>query len=420
MRGTLKAGPRNEATEETQPGMSRPPDPIARIDAWIVTIPRDTPYLGPAGPTERPNAQGYLVRAGNRTVYPVMDRSLLLRATTSSGAVGWGETYGIVAPRATAEILRDLLVPFAIGRDPAAPVPLHDDLRDLMRVRGSTGGFMGDALAALDIAVWDLAARLAGLPLATLLGGARRTRLPSYLSGLPRPTLAARIDFAAEAASRGFTAFKFAAVVSEQGEVAELAGLRRALGDSARIAADLHWRYSAPEAIALIARMAPHDLFFAEAPVAPEDSAGLARVARNAAAPVAAGEEWYSADEAAPRLDGLAIVQPEMGHAGVTEFMRIAALARARHARLMPHATIGLGIFLAASLHASATQPHCVLHEYQHSVFDRNLRFLEGTMRLEGTDYVLPDGNGLGVTPSAEIWAHAEPAWGETEARGGS
>ena len=85
----------------------------------------------------------------------------------------------------------------------------------------------------------------------------------------------------------------------------------------------------------------------------------------------------------------------------------------------MPHATIGLGIFLTASLHAAATQPHCDLHEYQHSVFDRNLRFLDGTLRLDGTDYVLPEGDGLGVAPSADIWKHAEPAWGNPETRGG-
>lgn len=195
-----------------------------------------------------------------------------------------------------------------------------------------------------------------------------------------------------------------------------IAGLRSALGDAARIAVDLHWRYEAGTALSLIRRMAAHDLFFAEAPVAPEDIAGLARVAVASPVPVAAGEEWFSADEAAPRLEALAIVQPEMGHTGVTEFMRIAQLARYRHARLMPHATIGLGVFLAASLQASVTQPHCEMHEYQHSVLDRNLRFLEGGLRLAGPEYILPEGPGLGVVPSSELWAHAEPAWDESDA----
>ena len=386
---------------------------IARVEAWVVTIPRDTPYLGSAGPGDMLRGH-YLVRAGNRTVYPTMDRSILLKLTTSSGAVGWGETYGLVAPRATCEILRDLLVPFALGRDPRDPASLHETLRDLMRVRNSVGGFYGDALAALDIATWDTAARLADLPLARLLGGALRPRLPAYLSGLPMPRLEERVALAAEWAERGFGAFKFAGVVSEAGEVAELAALRARLGPEARIAVDLHWRYTAPEALALIARMAPHGLYFAEAPVAPEDVEGLARVARASHVPVAAGEEWFSVHEAAPRLRGLAIVQPEIGHTGVTEFVKIARIAEAMQIRLMPHAAIGIGVFLAASLHAAAASPNFALHEYQHSVFDRNLRFLDTTMRIEDAAYLLPEGPGHGAEPSPGLWQHAEPAFMET------
>lgn len=58
---------------------------------------------------EEPNGRGYLVRKANRTVYPTFDRSVLVRIETENGAVGWGETYGLVAPRATMEIIDDLL-----------------------------------------------------------------------------------------------------------------------------------------------------------------------------------------------------------------------------------------------------------------------------------------------------------------------
>lgn len=380
---------------------------IEQIEPFIVTLPRDVPYLGALRPGEEANARGYFIRRGNRTVYPTVDRSILVRVTTASGEVGWGETYGLISPRATTEILNDLFAPFAIGRDPRDPAVLHDDLRDLMRVRGATGGFYGDALAALDIAVWDLAARLAGVPLYRLLGGKRRDHVPAYLSGLPMPTLQGRVDMAAEWAERGFDAFKFAAAVSDDGEVAELRALRERLGPGARIGVDLHWRYTAAEALALIARLAPHDLFFAEAPVASDDIAGLREVAIRSHVAVAAGEEWYSLPEAAARLPGPAIVQPEMGHAGVTEFMRIAALADAHGARVMPHATVGLGIFLAASLHASAALRSVTLHEYQHSIFDRNVRFIAGDLRMEGTSYAVPEGPGLGVSPGESVWDFA-------------
>ncbi|MBV9812561.1 MAG: mandelate racemase/muconate lactonizing enzyme family protein, partial [Acetobacteraceae bacterium] len=344
---------------------------------------------------------------GNRTVYPTTDRSILVRVRTQSGVVGWGETYGLIAPRATVEIIEDLLAPFTLGRDARDPAVIHDDLRDLMRVRGATGGFYGDALAAIDIAIWDAASRAAGLPLCRLLGGCRRDRIAAYFSGLPAPSLAQRVDLAAEWQARGFTFFKFAAAVSDEGERAELQALRERLGPTTRIGVDLHWRHTAGEALSLLARLAPHDPFFAEAPVASDDIAALRTVAARSPVPIAAGEEWYARSDAAARLPGLAIVQPEMGHTGVTEFMRIAELAEAQGATVMPHATVGLGIFLAASLHAAAALRSATLHEYQQSIFDRNVGFLEGDLRLEGTEYVVPAGPGIGVIPAKGVWRHA-------------
>jgi galactonate dehydratase len=312
----------------------------------------------------------------------------------------------VISPRATAEVVVDLLGPLLVGRDPRDPVPLHQALADTMRVRGFRGGFFGDALAAVDIAVWDLAARLAGLPLARMLGGQRHERVPAYVSGLPRPTLAERVAEAELWASRGFDAVKFAAVVADAGPEAEMAALRRALGPGVRIAADLHWAYVAEEAIGVIDRLAAHGLWFAEAPVASEDIEGLAAVAAASRVPIAGGEELATVFDVRERLvrRGFAIVQPEMGHTGVTQFLRIAHLAEAFHARIIPHATIGIGLFLAASLHASATLAGVAGHEYQHSIMDRNLRFLDQQgMGCAAGAYTLPEGPGLGVTPSAAL-----------------
>jgi galactonate dehydratase len=284
---------------------------------------------------------------------------------------------------------------------------IHEDLYDLMRVRGFFGGYYLDALAGVDIAVWDLAARLAGLPLARLLGGRRAERLPAYVSGLPKPTLAERAALAGEWVAKGFDSLKFAAVVADDGEEAELAALRRALGPAPRIAVDLHWRHGAAEATRLIDRLCAYDLWFAEAPCAPEDVDGLAQVAAAARCPVAAGEEWRTAYEYRPRFLArcMDICQPEMGHTGVTEFMKIGRLAEAFHRRVIPHASVGIGIFQAASLHAAAALPNVAGHEYQHSIFDRNLRFVTGDMRCERGFFHLPSGPGIGVAPSPEIEA---------------
>lgn len=380
------------------------PDRVERVACFVLTLPRDEPYLGSLRPGEEVNARGYVVRQGNRTVYPTFDRSVLVRLTTADGAIGWGETYGIVAPGAVKAIVEDLLADFVIGRDPFDAAIVHEDLYDLMRVRGYTGGFYLDALAAIDIALWDLAGKLAGLPLAKLLGGQRRTRIPAYVSGLPKPTLEERIDFAASWVEQGFSAIKLAAAVADDGSVEELGALRERLGPKVEIAVDLHWKYTAADAIRMIAALEPYRPWFCEAPVKPEDLEGQVTVAKRGSVPIALGEEWRTVFDARPRFErqALAIVQPEMGRTGITQFVRIAALAHAHHVQVIPHASIGLGIFLAASLQASATIQDLPAHEFQHSIFGRNLGFLAGNMACAEGFYSLPDGPGLGVEPNED------------------
>lgn len=379
-------------------------DRVKSVEAFTLTIPRETPYLGASRPAEEPNAKGYLVRQGNKTVYPIFDRSVLVRIETANGIVGWGETYGIVAPGAVLALIDDLLGDFVIGRDPLDPVVIHDDLYDLMRVRGYTGGFYLDALAAIDIALWDIAARIAGIPLVKMLGGQRLPFLPAYISGLPEKTGKARADLAVRWQDRGFPSFKFASPVADNGVVAEIELLRKRLGSAARIACDMHWNQTAHEAIALIRSMEPHGLWFAEAPVRTENIAGLAQVAANVSSAIAVGEEWRTVHDMQLRVAqaNIAIVQPEMGHKGVTEFMRIGQLAHVRNLQIIPHATIGAGIFLAASLHASSALANVVCHEFQHSIFEPNRRLLRGDMDCRDGAYHLPTGPGLGVEPSEE------------------
>ena len=381
--------------------------PIRTLEAFAVSLPRDVPYLGPLGPGEAINAKGYLVRRGNRTIYPSTDRSVLVKAIAADGTVGWGETYGIVAPEAVLAILRDVLIPFVEGRDARDAAAVYDELYDMQRVRGASGGFFGDALAAIDIALWDVASRQAGVPLCEALGGTRKSRIAAYVSGLPKAALADRVSLAREFAARGFKGIKYAAAVSHQGVAEEMHALRAALPE-ADLMVDLHWRYTAGEAMQLARALAPARPYFIEAPCAPEDIDGLAEVAVHAGLPVAAGEEWRNRFEARQRLATapLAFVQPEMAHTGVSQFLAIARLAEEHHAGVIPHATIGVGIFLAASLHAAAALANCPYHEYQHSVFDRNLAHVDTTMRCEAGYYTPPDGPGIGATPRDSLWRY--------------
>tara|TARA_R110002124_G_scaffold72441_3_gene193779 strand:+ start:1234 stop:2403 length:1170 start_codon:yes stop_codon:yes gene_type:complete len=386
-------------------------DPVRSVAVFTLTLQRDTPYLGAPRRGEEPNAQGYFVRKGNRTVYPTFDRSVLVRIETGHGIVGWGETYGLVAPGAVGAIINDLLASFTIGRDPQDPTLIYDDLYDLMRVRGYTGGFYVDALAAIDIALWDIAGKQQGKPVHALLGGAIHNQIPAYVSGLPEATRAKRAALAESWQARGFNAFKFATPVADDGAAVELETLRSALGDDARIAADMHWNQTADQALELIAAMQPYGLWFAEAPVRTEDISGLEKVTNASATPIAVGEEWRTEHDFIQRVERckIAIVQPEMGHKGITNFMRIGAVAAAHSIEIIPHATIGTGVFLAASLQASSALSGVTCHEFQHSIFEPNRRLLVGDMDCENGAYTLPTGNGLGVELSSEALELLQP-----------
>lgn len=382
---------------------------IASIDVYEVRIPQDETYLGTLGPGEEVNARGYFVRRGNRTIYPAAMRSVAVRVTLESGEVGWGETYGLVAPRAVHALIEDIIAPLIAGRTPYDVQAIWDDLYDLMRVRGYTGGFWLDAIAAVDIALWDLLGKLTKLSLPQLLGGRHRDTIPAYISGLPRRTLDDRIALARSFVDEGFRAVKIAAVVAYDGVEREIAALREALGPDIALMVDCHWMYSPSEAIALAHRLSPYRLAFLEAPCKPEDVAGLADVARHAPMPIAAGEEWRTVYDARARLESRAvsIVQTEMGHSGITQFMRIAQLAQAHHAQVIPHATIGAGIFAAASLQASSTILSLPWHEYQHSIFHHSASLMDGRLECRDGHYLLPDGPGLGVTPNQRFWDNA-------------
>jgi len=380
---------------------------IRSVETIVVALPRDVPYLGPLGEGEHVNERGYFVRRGNRTIYPTVDRSVLIKMTASDGIVGWGETYGIVAPQAVVAIIGDVLGPLLIGREPVDIPAIWDDLYALMRVRGHWGGFFTDAIAGVDIALWDLAGKMAGKPVVELLGGARRARIPAYASGLPRSTLTERVSLAQELVAQGFRGIKFAAAVSH-GVVDEMRALREALGRDVALMVDLHWKYTATEAITLIRALEAFDLYFAEAPCAPEDLDAQADVAANVTARIAGGEEWSTEFVARARFAHrcVGVVQPEVAHTGLSQFIAIARLAAQQGIGVIPHATIGAGIFHAASLHAAASLADVPFHEHQHSVFDANLRFVETKMRCHNGFFELPDGPGLGVTPAPGLWAH--------------
>ena len=378
---------------------------ITALEVYQVKLHQDEPYLGPLGHKESVNEQGYFVRKENRTAYPMQNHSLVVRLRTDQGVEGWGETYGLVAPQATAAIIREFLWGFLQNRNALAAETIYDDLYNLLRVRGYTGGFYHDALAAIDIALWDIKGKVSGKSLSELLGSDQHGVLQAYVSGLPAATLEQRCALAHIWQKRGFNAFKFALPVASEGPVAEIQALRRVLGETAHIACDMHWRQSREEALRLGKGMLPYQPWFLEAPVLSEDVKALQEFSHGIDCRVAVGEEWRTIYDAKLRIERNAcqIIQPEMGHTGVTQFMRICQYAQSHGLEIMPHATIGAGIFLAASLQASRVLSNVQYHEYQHSLFNAFSHFLTGNMKCEAGYYQAPSGHGVGVAPSSEM-----------------
>ena len=276
---------------------------IEDVEVYLVSLDQETPYLGPLHKGEMANGSGYFVRGLNRTAYPIKNKSLVVRIVTKDGIEGWGETYGLTAHGATATIIYDLLKGFILGRNPLSVVTIYEDLYDLLRVRGYTGGFYHDALAAVDIALWDIFGKTVKQPVAGLLGGLRNTSIPAYISGLPEADIDKRCELAVNWQLKGFNAFKFALPMATEGLVEEFKSLRNALGESASIACDMHWSKTPGETIELIQETQAYRPWFFEAPIATEDINGLKRVAKKSNSQIASGEEWRTVYDAKSRID---------------------------------------------------------------------------------------------------------------------
>ena len=381
-------------------------DIIKKVEVFSISIPRDTPYLGTLEKGNQANDKGYFIRPGNSSIYSISDQSVLVRITTSSGDYGWGEAVAFYAPEICETIINELIGPLLIGRSAHDVAMIYEDLYNAMRVRGFFGGFYHDAIAAIDIALWDLHAKLLKVPVYKLLGSARNLRIPAYVSGLPLPTIGERINMAQDWIAKGYDAIKFAAAVSYEGIVTEMKALREALGPKVKLLVDLHWKFTAGEAIKLIHELNKYDLFLAEAPLRPEDTVGQALVVRSVPTQIGLGEELRTVYEFRPKFENscMHVIQPEMGRTGITAFWNICQMSVAFNHVVMPHASIGIGIFQAASLQATAALQNVVYHEYQHSVFDKNLQYVNTSMKCEYGFYTVPTEPGLGIEPKEDIF----------------
>lgn len=367
---------------------------ITRVDTFPLKLDADTAYLGPMPAA----GHNYQVRPPWRSLYSARYETLLVRLEAEDGTAGWGEALAPVGPEIPGSIVDLLLAPILRGSRADAPRPVSAMLRELMRERGHLVGHQADALAAVDIALWDLAARLARRPLATMLGGTFRDEVPTYVSGLPRPTDAERAELAAHWAGRGAGAVKLHLGHGVEPDLATVDAVRASTPEL-RIAVDAHWAYSVTEALRLTDELAHRDVWFLEAPLPPEDVAGHVELVARSNVPIAVGETLRNRYEFAHWLDAraLRIAQPDVARTGVTELMAIVELCAAHHVPVAPHHSVGLAVSLAAGVAVSAAIEDLVAFEYQPTSAEVGDRIVGTALIRRPGSIPVPDGAGLGI-----------------------
>ncbi|MGO1070967.1 galactonate dehydratase [Lysobacter sp. CA199] len=304
------------------------------------------------------------------STYRVAPRWMFLKIETDEGLVGWGEP--VVEGRArTVEAAVAELGEQLIGKDPAR---INDHWQAMYRGGFYRGGavFMS-AIAGIDQALWDIKGKALGVPVYQLLGGLVRDRMKTYCwVGGDRP--ADIIKQIRDRLALGFDTFKMNACeelsLLDSGRaidaaVAKVAEIRAVFGNSIEFGLDFHGRVGWPMAKTLIRELEPYRPLFIEEPVLAEQAEYYPRLAAQTAIPLAAGERMYSRFEFKNVLHagGLAIVQPDLSHAGgISECMKIASMAEAYDVALAPHCPLG-PIALAACLHVDFASWNAVLQE---------------------------------------------------------
>jgi L-alanine-DL-glutamate epimerase-like enolase superfamily enzyme len=321
---------------------------------------------------------------------------LLVRIETRGGLVGWGEAFGHGCIPATKAALDTLVGPWLLGRNASDIGGIAEGLGQAMHLFGRNGPLIY-ALAGVDIALWDIAGKHAGLPLHALIGGARRDRIPCYASLLRygEPALTARN--AAAAAAEGYAAVKLHEV-----DVAAVRAARDALGPDVPLMDDVNCPWSVAEALHHAALLRPLHLQWLEEPVwPPEDHHGLARVRVAGGIPIAAGENVGSLHGFADLFAAAAIdvAQPSVAKIGITEFGRVQALATKRGVRVVPHcAYFGPGYL--ASLHLAATMAEAPLERLWLTL---EASPFGGWLDAPGGHAAVPTAPGLGCDPDEAV-----------------
>ena len=315
------------------------------------------------------------------------------RLRDSDGAEGVGYTYTVGSGgRAVASLVRDDLAPVLIGQDSERIEALWQRMWWALHY-GGRGGTVCLAISAVDIALWDLAARRVDLPLWKLLGGFD-PKVPCYAGGIdlqfPLERLLAQSD---EFLAQGFRAIKMKVGRDRLSEdVGRVHAMRQKLGDGFPLMADANMRWSVDDAVRAARALAEFELVWLEEPTIPDDVAGHARIVAQGGVPIATGENLHTLYEFQQMISarGVTFPEPDVSNCGgVTMFMKVCKLAEAFNLPVTSHGVHDLTVQLLA---AAPNRSYLEIHGFG---LDRYIA--EPTRIIEG-NAIAPDRPGHGVT----------------------
>ncbi len=313
------------------------------------------------------------------------------RVRAADGAEGTGYTYTVGVGGGAIRALLEDLAPVVVGQDPERIEAIWDRLWWASHYVGH-GGLAAFAISAIDVALWDLRARRAGLPLWRLLGG-HAPRVPAYAGGIdllfPLDRLLRQTE---EHLARGFRAVKMKVGRPRLSEdVERVRAVRECLGPDRPLMVDANMRWSADEAIRASRAFAPQAVHWLEEPTAPDDVAGHVRIVRDGALPVAAGENLRTVGEFARLIGagGVTFPEPDVSNVGgVTAWLKVAHLAEAHNLPVTSHGVHDLHVHLLAAVpNASYLEVHGFGLE----------RFIAHPLELVEGQAVAPERPGHGV-----------------------
>lgn len=378
---------------------------ISRIDIHVYKYDQHYRLRGPEETPGRLPGTDYFFEPHWRQAYSRQIESCLLKITTDSGLSGWGEAQAPLLPGTTGTVVRDLFGPFLLGENPLSREVIYDRLYHMNNVRGHGGGFVVDAMAGIDMALWDIAGKHFGAPVCELLGGPFTGTLKAYVSGLRQPTVEAQLQAALAFKEQGFGGIKLFLGQGLRADTDTVRRVRDHVGADFSLFGDALWRYQVGDALRLGRVLEALGFQWLEAPLAPEDLAGHRELALALDLPIAVGEALRTNYEFLPWLEtprALDVVQPDVLRTGITGACKIAAAAEARRLPVAPHVGMCTGIGIAATWQFAAAIPSFLIQEFQLELTQNANRHLRTPLETKDGRLLVPSLPGLGIEVDEE------------------